>query len=220
MCPFLLLRNFPQLGSEQKSLPVSCCQCFLVTISSVTTVPSTPYFPGRSPFLSKGSLFPSFWFRATTGGKLFALIIRFFNQDLSVSFWTSSTSRCISSRCRFSCRRVIMASLHMGQERVFSRSSSLPERENWSGDWEVPGCPKLGLRMGDLLLFRADDWRDGSIAPPNTRRARGGWGVAIFNGTTQPELFITSKSWEGGKAVQCLDFARNSPDKAKICSGN
>ena len=172
ICPFLLVKGFPQLGSEQWSFPVSCCQCFLVTISSVTTAASAPLLPiNGSPFRSKGSLFPNLWFNATTGGKLFALSIRFLNHDFTVSFWTSSTSRCKSSKCRFSWRRVIMFSLQIGQDRVIdSRSSSAPERESWSRDVEPPESVIRG--PGESLRSLVDEWTGRIISPPNTRRGR------------------------------------------------
>jgi hypothetical protein len=77
-----------------------------------------------------------------------------------------------------------MFSLHIGHERVVavvvdSRSSSVPERESWSGDWELPESVRRGLRPSDLFWSpREEGFVAGSgDSPPNTRRgARGAGG--------------------------------------------
>ena len=47
---------------------------------------------------------------------------------------------------------MIIVSLQIGHRRaVFSRSSSVPERESWSGTGELPEGGKRGLRLGELL---------------------------------------------------------------------
>jgi hypothetical protein len=70
-----------------------------------------------------------------------------------------------------------MSSLHIGQERVLlvSRSSSAPERESWSREFELPEWTRRGLRLGDLLCVGVE-----GESPPNTRRARDLFGSVII----------------------------------------
>jgi hypothetical protein len=69
-----------------------------------------------------------------------------------------------------------MFSLQIGQDRLGSRSSSVPERLSWSRDWELPEWVRRGLRLGDLLCEGV-----GGASSPKTRRVRG-WGFGSITG--------------------------------------
>jgi len=64
----------------------------------------------------------------------------------------------------------------MGHEREggVSRSSSLPERESWSRDWELLAVAGIkGLRLGERLCALAvAEAAVAVVRPPKTRRTR------------------------------------------------